>query len=135
MKSALKRREVFKNLGKHLQTIRETALKLDPNAETYLFGSVAENKHTYSSDIDVLIVTNSEPARMHLELWKAGIKEPFQVHVQPPEKADLYRKRTKLVTHPLFYASRSTPRQQGTTKSVAQTCDESLQRLYKESEA
>lgn len=97
----MKRRKVFKDLGKHLQTIREAVLKLDPNAETYLFGSVAENRHTYSSDVDILVVSDLEPARIHLELWKAGIREPFQVHVQPPERADLYRKRAKLVTHPL----------------------------------
>jgi len=107
VKAAIRRREVFKNLAKHLQTIRETALKLDPNAETYLFGSVAENRHNYSSDIDVLVVTNFEPARMQLELWKAGIREPFQLHVQPPEKADFYRKRVKLVRHPLLHTSTS----------------------------
>jgi len=102
VKTALRRQEVFKNLGKHLQTIKETARKLDPDAETYLFGSVVENEYTYSSDIDVLIVTKLEPARMNLELWKAGIKEPFEVHVQPPEKVDSYRRRAKLVTQPPF---------------------------------
>jgi len=70
---------------------------LDSHAEAYLFGSVAENRHTYSSDIDVLIVTRAEPAIVHFELWKSGIKEPFEIHVQPPEKTDPYKRRAKLV--------------------------------------
>jgi len=63
----------------------------------FLFGSVAENTHTISSDIDVLIVTNVEPAKVHFELWKAGIKEPFEIHVQPPKKVYFYQRRAKLV--------------------------------------
>jgi hypothetical protein len=96
-RATIRRREAFTNLQKHIQTIKETTMKMDPNAEAYLFGSVAENKHTYSSDIDVLIVTKAEPAKVHLELWKSGIKEPFEVHVQPPEKMHLYQRRAKLV--------------------------------------
>jgi len=46
---------------------------MDPHAEAYLFGSVAENRHTYSSDLDVLILTRTEPAKVHVELWKAGV--------------------------------------------------------------
>jgi hypothetical protein len=94
---ALKRQEAFKNLEKHLQTIKEIVTKLDPDAETYLFGSVAEKKYNYSSDIDILIITKQKPAIIHSELWKAGIKEPFEIHVQTPEKAQIYRKRTKLM--------------------------------------
>ena len=97
VKTALKRREVFRNLDRHLHTIKETITKLDSHAEAYLFGSVAENRHTYSSDIDVLVVTKAEPAIVHLELWKSGIKEPFEIHVQPPEKTDPYKRRAKLV--------------------------------------
>lgn len=97
VKAALNRREVFRNLDKHLKTIKETVTKLDPQAEEYLFGSVAENRHTYSSDIDILIVTKAEPARVHFELWKSGIKEPFEIHVQPPEKTDPYKRIAKLV--------------------------------------
>jgi len=97
LKRALERREVFRNLEKHIQTIKEIVSKIDPKAEVYIFGSAANNKHTYSSDIDTLIITVAQPARVHVELWKAGIKEPFEIHVQPPERADLYRRRAKLV--------------------------------------
>lgn len=87
---AIHRREVFRNLNGYLQTIKGVVKKMDNNAELYLFGSVAEKRATYSSDIDVLILTTAEPARVHLELWKAGIRDPFEVHVQPPEKASLF---------------------------------------------
>jgi predicted nucleotidyltransferase len=97
VKTAIKRREAFRNLEKHLKTIKETINKLDPEAETYMFGSVAEKKHNYSSDIDILIITKLNPAKLHLELWKAGIKEPFEIHIQPPEKAHFYKTTTKLV--------------------------------------
>jgi predicted nucleotidyltransferase len=97
VRTALQRQEAFKNLKKNLQTIRETISKLDSNAEAYLFGSVAEGKHNFSSDIDILIITKLNPAQIHFEMWKAGIKEPFEIHVQPPERANFYTKRTKLV--------------------------------------
>jgi len=45
----------------------------------------------------VLIITKVEPAKVHLELWKTGIKEPFEIHIQPPEKIDYYKKRAKLI--------------------------------------
>jgi len=97
IKNALKRQEAFKNLKKNLQTIKETVKKLDPNAEVYLFGSVAEKKYNYSSDIDILIITKLKPAKIHAELWNSGIKQPFEIHVQPKEKAHFYKGKTKLI--------------------------------------
>jgi hypothetical protein len=74
VKFALQRQEVFKNLTKYLKIIKEKIAELDPNAEVYLFGSVAENNYSYSSDIDILVFTNLYPAKVHAELWKAGSK-------------------------------------------------------------
>jgi hypothetical protein len=97
VKIALKRQEAFRNLEKHLKTIKETINKLDPEAETFMFGSVAEKKHNYSSDVDILIITKLDPAKVHSELWKAGIRDPFEIHVHSPEKATFFKTRTKLV--------------------------------------
>lgn len=97
VKTALKRQEAFRNLAEHLKTIRNTVHKLDPEAETFMFGSVAEKKHNYSSDIDILIVTKLHPAEIHSELWKAGIRDPFEIHVHSPEEAAFYKRRIKLV--------------------------------------
>ena len=97
VETALKRRETFRNLAEHLETIKRTVRKLDPKAEIFLFGSVAKKNYNYSSDIDILIITRLHPAEVHLELWKAGIRDPFEVHVYSPEKAVFYKTRTTLV--------------------------------------
>ena len=92
VKTALKRQGIFRNLAKHLKTIKKTVNELDPKAEVYLFGSVAENNYNYSSDIDILVVTDLYPAKIHAELWKAGIGEPFEIHVYSAEKASFFKK-------------------------------------------
>jgi hypothetical protein len=97
VEKALKRQKAFKNLHKNLQTIKKTVKKLDPSAEIYLFGSVAEKRHNYSSDIDILVITKLKPAKIHAELWKSGIREPFEIHIQPKEKIHFYQKRVKLI--------------------------------------
>jgi len=38
-----------------------------------------------------------KPAKVNFELWKSGIKEPFEIHIQPLERIALYRTRAKLV--------------------------------------
>ena len=40
----------------YFEKMKETMLKVDPNAEVYLFGSVAERKHNY---VDILIVLDN----------------------------------------------------------------------------
>jgi len=97
VKRALMRREAFRKLNERLKIIKDIVHKLDPEAEVFLFGSVAEGKYNYSSDIDVLIVTELHPAKILSELWRAGIKEPFEIHVHTPEKAALYKNRAKLL--------------------------------------
>lgn len=97
VKTALKKREAFRNLAEHLETIKKTVRKLDSKAEIFMFGSVAEKKYNYSSDIDVLIITKLHPGKVHFELWKAGIRDPFEIHVHPPEKAAFYKARTTLI--------------------------------------
>lgn len=94
---ALKRRRVFRNLPEYLRIIKDTVCKLDSKVEVYMFGSVAEKNYNYSSDIDILIITEAHPAHVLSELWKAGIKDPFEIHVQTPEKATIYKTRAKLV--------------------------------------
>ena len=94
---AIKRMKVIKNLDEHLKIIKEVIKRLDSDADVFLFGSVAEGKYNYSSDIDILVITDVEPSKVHLELWRSGIKEPFEIHVQPPERAEIYRRRARLV--------------------------------------
>jgi hypothetical protein len=44
---------------------------------------------------DILIVTKFYPATINAELWKAGINEPFEIHVQPPKKVAFYKKKSQ----------------------------------------
>jgi len=97
VKEALRRQEVFKNLDKYLEVIKSTVIKLEEDAQVYLFGSVAEGEHLYSSDIDVLVVTSLDPAVVISELWKNGIKDPFEIHVCSPENLALYKSKSKLI--------------------------------------
>jgi len=96
VEAALKRQEAFNKLPKHLRTIKQTVHELDTQAQIYLFGSTAEKENNYSSDIDILIITNLRPSQIHAELWKAGIKEPFEIHVHTREEAEFFKNRTKL---------------------------------------
>ena len=68
MKRALQRRVVFDRLKEHHDVTKRVVYGLDPEAEVYLFGSVAEGRSNLSSDIHVLIVTKMDPAKVHLEL-------------------------------------------------------------------
>ena len=97
IKRAIKRMEIIDNLDEYLKRIKRVVYGIDGEAEIYLFGSAAEGKHTYSSDIDILIITSSKPAIIHRELWKAGIGEPFEIHIHPPDKLELYKRRGKLI--------------------------------------
>ena len=81
----------------YLKKINKVVSRIDSRAKIYLFGSVAEGRQTYSSDIDILIITNMEAGKILMELWRNGIKDPFEIHIQPPENLLLYRKKCKLL--------------------------------------
>ncbi|MEM1611061.1 MAG: nucleotidyltransferase domain-containing protein [Sulfolobales archaeon] len=75
----------------------EVVMGLDRDARVYLFGSVAEERHLLSSDIDILVVTRLKPGEVLAALWSKGIKDPFEIHVVDEEKFKIYEKRAKLV--------------------------------------
>jgi len=97
VEEARERKRVFENLSVYLERIVEIVKRLDPNAEVYLFGSVAEGRYLLSSDIDVLVVTSVNPGRVLAELWNSGIRDPFEIHVVTREHLEIYKKRSKLV--------------------------------------
>jgi len=59
-----RRREIFNNLGTYLEKLKEIVLRVDPKAEVYLFGSIAERRHNCSSDVDILVVTEEDKLRI-----------------------------------------------------------------------
>jgi len=93
---ALRRREIFDNLPSYLRRLKMLVLKVDPRAELYLFGSVAEGRHTYSSDIDVLIITEKDRWEILKTLVKEEFTSFFDIHVRKPEEARWYRRMAKL---------------------------------------
>ena len=97
VEEALRRKRVFAELDLLLKRIKEKVLEIDPRAEVYLFGSVAENRHAYSSDIDVLIITDKGVEEVLPRLWEAGIGDPFEIHVRPRKYLQDYAKRSKLI--------------------------------------
>jgi len=96
VKEALRRQRIFKDLDNYLRIIKSTVMDLDPRAEVYLFGSVAEGRHVYSSDIDILVVTEKPPALVISELWRRGITDPFEIHVCRKRELPWYKSRVKL---------------------------------------
>jgi predicted nucleotidyltransferase len=56
-------------------------LKIDPRAEIYLFGSVAENRYNYSSDIDVLVVSEADKLRVLEALVEGDFLKVFEIRV------------------------------------------------------
>ena len=97
LKYAAKRREVFENLNEYLAKIKKVVKNIDPQAEIYLFGSVAEGNYILSSDIDILIITDKPREKILTELWRNGISDPFEIHIYTVEYLDLFKKRAKLV--------------------------------------
>jgi len=97
VKRALQKRRVFDSLKEHLDVLKRVVCELDPDAEVYLFGSVAESRSNLASDIDILIVTKVNPAKVHFELWRAGVKEPFEIHVHTKDEATFYEGRVRLL--------------------------------------
>ncbi|MDK6028655.1 nucleotidyltransferase domain-containing protein [Ignisphaera sp. 4213-co] len=78
-------RETFSNPIEFLKKVKEDILKMLPNAEIYLFGSVSRGKYTLSSDIDVLIVVDNLEG-VDVDLVKAKIKKkyidnPLEIHL------------------------------------------------------
>ena len=94
---ALRRKKVFAELDKWLQVIKDKVLEIDPCAEVYLFGSVAEGRYTYSSDIDVLVVTDRGVEEVLPRLWEAGVSDPFEIHVRPRSMLEQYVRKGKLI--------------------------------------
>ena len=97
VEEALRRRKIFENLDKYLETLVKVVKELDSSAEVYLFGSVAEQKHLLTSDVDVLVLTKLKPEEVISRLWEHGIEDPFEIHVRKPRDIEAYGKRTKLV--------------------------------------
>jgi len=94
---ALERRKIFQNLTIYLRKLKELVLEVDPHAEIYLFGSVAENRYNYSSDIDILVISEADRLKVLRALAKEDFTKVFQIHVRRPKEINWYKRMTRLV--------------------------------------
>ena len=83
-----RRRRVFAELGRYLRAVRDAVLELDPDAEVYLFGSVARGSARPDSDVDILVVSDrygGDPRRIAELLVRVeerlGFAGIFEIHV------------------------------------------------------
>jgi predicted nucleotidyltransferase len=59
---------------------------------------VAEGRHLYSSDVDVLIVTERlRPGEVIAALKEEGFDDPFEIHVVDRSILELYERRSRLI--------------------------------------
>ena len=93
-----RRRMYFDNLDYYLRKIKEIVEKNVPNAEIYLYGSVAEGDYSIGlSDIDIAIVSDNLSDRdKKLELFgvltKKFFESPFEFHIFTKEQWESYKK-------------------------------------------
>jgi len=88
LKELERRERVFSRLWEYLAAIKEAVRELDPDAEVYLFGSVARGETRPDSDVDVLVVSDrygDEVGRVAEVLLRIeerlGFVGVFEVHV------------------------------------------------------
>jgi predicted nucleotidyltransferase len=82
--------EVHDNLDAYLNKLTRLLRRLDPEARAYLVGSVARGESTYSSDVDVLIVTGMDPGAVIAALRSADIPDVIELHVVEPDREAAY---------------------------------------------
>jgi len=92
-------RKYFENWEDYAKIIAEVARDCLEDARVYVFGSVAEGRHTPASDIDMMIVSPETPRRMEDrariagEIFKrVGVFSPFELHIVTPEEFEWYRR-------------------------------------------
>jgi len=85
VESGLRYREFFGRVWEFLAEVKEQVLKLLPDAEVYLFGSVARGRYTAASDIDILVVTGLAERelidRAKAKLKKMYLDVPVEFHI------------------------------------------------------
>jgi len=89
-----KRNEMIKNNKKYLKIINNSIKKILPEARTFLFGSILENKLVAGSDIDILILADVPKSQMKraeitVKIEKAAklpYVHPFDFHLLTQEE-------------------------------------------------
>ncbi|MGC8961613.1 MAG: nucleotidyltransferase domain-containing protein [Candidatus Bathyarchaeia archaeon] len=91
LKEAERRREVFRNLTKHLRDLSLLLKRMDEESRIFLFGSLARWDHVLISEVDVLIKTNLKPKEVIAKLRGEGFDEPFEFHIVDEREFEIYK--------------------------------------------
>ena len=89
-----------KNWRDYSNRLKSEVLKVLPDAEVYVFGSVVRGNTHPTSDIDVLIVSREfknikKRIETHAQLRLLFLDIPFEFHLITPEKFPFYKKMAK----------------------------------------
>ena len=96
-----RRRRYFDRALDYAREIGRIASELlgDEGVEVYLFGSFAEGRHTPSSDIDILVVSEKAPRTaggraeiIGAILRRIGLDSPFEIHLIGPDELNWYER-------------------------------------------
>jgi predicted nucleotidyltransferase len=89
----MKKWEKLKNAEEYLKKKIDDIKKVLPDAEIYIFGSVAEGIYDITSDIDVAIVSNAIKDKIKTTLHIQRILGiPFEIHLFTKEEWENYKK-------------------------------------------
>lgn len=102
METFLKRARMIREWRRWVEEISRVVVDIAPDARIYVVGSVARGDHTASSDVDILVVSQSIPERVaERARIKAHVEEklelpyyhPFEIHLLRPEEAEHFLRR------------------------------------------
>lgn len=98
------KRRMVENWREYVSKIAKACKELLGECEVYVFGSVAENKWTGGSDVDILIISDNTPptskeraeiiAKIE-EKINLPIAHPFEIHLATRKEAKWYWKHIK----------------------------------------
>ena len=106
MALSLTRFKIIRKWKELLPCIRESVLKVLPDSELYIIGSVAKGTYDSASDFDLLVVVNKELdrrqrvellARIYEEFEKCGDPRfPLEIHFAKRGDEKKYEERVKI---------------------------------------
>jgi predicted nucleotidyltransferase len=97
IREAKRLEKIYRNPYDLLRRIKGDLRRIIPDAEVYLFGSIARGKYTMASDIDVLVIVDST-SKLNVDRVKAFIKRkyieyPIELHIVSRREFEKWYKR------------------------------------------
>ena len=97
VKEARRAKQYLDNYLEVAKEVKRVVVKLLPEADVYVFGSVVEGKATPASDIDILVVapetTLEERAVIRAEVVKKLDNPPVELHFATPREYENWYRR------------------------------------------